>query len=420
MAFFFLLLYLVFVFIRPQEFWEPLIGVPMVKISLIALAVFVFFEKSRRFDAPQNLLLVFLLIIVVLSGVTNGWAGGGIASAEKLLTTMLLPFLLIQNVINTYKRQQIVLLLLIFSAIVMVSDGVAQKESLAGIGWSGAGLSQGTRITYLGIFNDPNDLAMFLAMILPCIVYIYQSAKGFFKSVFLAALGYISYGIYLTNSRGGLLAVMSMVGVWFYLKYGAVKSFVLGALAAPVAFFILSKFRTIDPNESSASGRLDAWYEGMQMFLSRPFFGVGMGQFTDYHHLTAHNSFVLVFSELGAVGYYLWVGFLVCCIVMLLSLWSEKFKLKLVKEIDSKERKLALFFTYTMIAYLVSCFFLSRAYTPMLYVFCGMYVATFYRSIGFSVNKNNVMISYKNFSPFVWKFVFGSLATVYLTTKLFI
>ena len=36
-----------------------------------------------------------------------------------------------------------------------------------GTGWTGIGLSQGTRIQYVGIFNDPNDLGMLFVACVP-------------------------------------------------------------------------------------------------------------------------------------------------------------------------------------------------------------------------------------------------------------
>ena len=38
------------------------------------------------------------------------------------------------------------------------------------------------------------------------------------------------------------------------------------------------------------------------MWRSHPFLGVGLGQFGEYHYLTAHNSYLLALAELGFPG----------------------------------------------------------------------------------------------------------------------
>ncbi len=66
--------------------------------------------------------------------------------------------------------------------------------------------------------------------------------------------------------------------------------------------------------DESASERLVAWTEGLEMLKAQPILGVGYGQFLDHHTLTAHNSLVLCFAETGLLGCFFWVGlFVVTC-----------------------------------------------------------------------------------------------------------
>jgi putative inorganic carbon (HCO3(-)) transporter len=418
MAFFALLAYIFFVFIRPQEFFVPFMDMPLVKVSLIVATIFMFTQKERRFDAPQNMLLMFLIPIILMSGIMNGWFMGGVNSVQTYLTAIFLPFLVIQNIINTPTKQRMLMLMLIACTMVMLNDGIAQKASGTGVGWSGAALSEKTRITYLGIFNDPNDLAMFFVMTLPFTFYFFYHIKSVLRFVFLILSGFLLQGIYLTNSRGALLGTMSQLALWFYLKYGLKKSILLGGLAGPVALIIMSKFRAIDSEEASAEGRLESWYEGFQLLFWKPVLGVGMGQFTEHHYLTAHNSFVLIFTELGLSGYFLWMGFLTMCGVMLLALWQKNFKGSLVGYCSAEDTAIARTLTYSMVGYLVTCFFLSRAYTPLLYIFCAMLVATYYRATPEKSMKPERLILFKNYSGMVFWVFGGSLVTIYVVVRL--
>jgi putative inorganic carbon (HCO3(-)) transporter len=179
----------------------------------------------------------------------------------------------------------------------------------------------------------------------------------------------------------------------------------------------MSQFRTIDAEEASAEGRLDAWYEGFQMLFHHPLFGVGMGQFTEHHHLTSHNSFVLVFSELGLVGYFLWVGFLTACGFMLLMLWKTGFKYSLVNKDNIQESQIALTLMYSMLGYFVTSFFLSRAFTPLLYFFCAMIVSSYYRANSGLISQ--VVCRYKYFSLYIWAISLSSILLIYSTVRLF-
>jgi O-antigen ligase len=417
MAFVALLAYLFFLFIRPQEFLQPVFGFPLVKISLIIAALAMIAQKERRFDAPQNIFLLLLMPVILLSGALNGWVMGGVESVSAFITSIFLPFLVIQNTISTVKKQQIVMLCLIFFVLVMVHNGMDQKASETGVGWSGALLSQKTRITYLGIFNDPNDLGMLFVMVVPFVFYFLNRVSLFIKPLFIACAVMLLNGIYLTNSRGALLGTMSLLVLWFYLKYGFKKSFFAAILAIPMAAVLMGQFRTIDAEEASAEGRLDAWYEGFQMLFHHPLFGVGMGQFTEHHHLTSHNSFVLVFSELGLVGYFLWIAFLTVCGFMILMLWKTGFKLSLVTKDNVEEAQIARKLIYSMLGFFITSFFLSRAFTPLLYFFCAMIVSGYYRANSGLVPQ--VTCRYKDFSLYVWLISLSSIILIYSTVRLF-
>ena len=120
----------------------------------------------------------------------------------------------------------------------------------------------------------------------------------------------LCYGIYLTNSRGSFLAVVTMTAVYIWIQRGRVWAAMLGAGALVLLRLMPSRLDQLNVQESSASGRIDAWYEGMQMFITHPLLGVGAGQFTQHHYLTAHNSIILVLAETGIIGFALWFAFI--------------------------------------------------------------------------------------------------------------
>src|SRR5690606_17766975 len=144
---------------------------------------------------------------------------------------------------------------------------------------------------------------MVFVMCLPMALYLggRGGLMGLRRLFWWSAGAMLLYGIYLTHSRGALLAVIAMAGRYVLLRRGVFLAGMLGVVALAALQLVQSRMGDIDVQEESAMGRVEAWYDGMHMFVANPLFGVGTGRFTEYHELTAHNSFVLMLAENGLV-----------------------------------------------------------------------------------------------------------------------
>jgi putative inorganic carbon (HCO3(-)) transporter len=388
MGFLVFYLYVFILLVRPQEWWEPLHELPLVNIFLLLSALSVAFYRNKNLAYPQFYLAGLFIIQVVFSSIVNGWAGGGVIKAEKLLADLFLPILCSAVLIDNEARREKIFKLMIFSALFMVFNGITQVNSEDGYGFVGSKVTKyDQRITYIGILNDPNDLGMYLVMVLPMIAYFVIRSPGFWRYVYFFYATIILYGVYLTNSRGTLLGVIALFGLWHLFSQGVNKTLWRGALILPLILLIMTMFRTIDAGEESAAGRIQAWYEGVHLFLENPFFGVGQGDFTEYNELTAHNSYVLVFSELGFPGYFLWVAMLYLTLIPLWKLFqyfsqektnfdqyvTDNNEIMLKRNVAIDHGRLLF---YSMIGYVVTAFFLSRSYSPLLYLFIGICISS--------------------------------------------
>ena len=334
----------------------------------------------------QFFILCGFLVTVLFSALLNGWLGGGVIQVQQFVLTAFLPFILYVAHSVSAAKQKFMLFVLLVSSLVMIDNGMSQKESIDGIGWAGSRLSQGTRITFLGILEDPNDLGGYFVMCLPFAAYFFW--HGFILPVRLFGLfmlAALAYGIYLTDSRGTLLAAMGLSAAFIYYRFGFNRAFVLGLISLPIVGFVFSRFRALEL-DSSAGERIDLWYEGMQMWEQNPIFGVGMNNFNNYTFLTAHNSFVLVISELGLIGYMLWLGFLLVSAV--LSLWLLVHYRKLLmandfRKLDPGELNESLALNsaifFSLLAFLISAFFLSRSYVIFPFMLCAFATASYTR-----------------------------------------
>lgn len=145
-------------------------------------------------------------------------------------------------------------------------------------------------------------------MNLPLIAYFFVRTKVIGKLLCISVFSALLYGIYLTDSRGTFLGAAALIAIYLLITKGGTKLILFGIAIGPVIATLIAARGGVSAADASASGRLDAWYHGIQMFLSNPVFGVGMGNFVEWHRRTAHNSFVMVSSELGFIGYCLWAG----------------------------------------------------------------------------------------------------------------
>lgn len=395
-----MILYLLLVLIRPQDYPALVdsIGLPLLPLALILAALLWLFSGRKRFDAPQYLLLLLFFVAMLVSNIANGWFGGALEQINKFAPTVL-AFVVLANAADSPARVRGIMRMFTLCAAVLALHGIEQAK--LGVGWTGVELSQGTRIQYVGIFNDPNDLGLLFVMCLPMAVYLAMRGgwMGVAKLFWLLVAGVLLYGIYLTDSRGTLLATLVVMGAYVWWRRGLVVAGVLGACALAVLMALPSRMQELDASEASAAGRVDSWYEGLQMFQQNPLFGVGADMYSDHNPLTAHNSFVLVLAETGIVGFVLWLAFVGYCFRMMLTAVRQPPAMLLAgggagedkaAEDDAEpepepdpdavadwydDRDLALTLLLSLCGFFTAAFFLSRSYLVVLYLLAALVVA---------------------------------------------
>jgi O-antigen ligase len=379
-GFFFLIIYTIALFVRPQEWSYNPDPFPIARIFLILSFSFYILAHRPKVMGYQGWLLVAMVLLIPLSGLRNYNFGEGFYQAQNFFIYSIVPFLLFASLASTQKKQNYIFFIMAIACTVMLHHGISQILSPEGIGWSGELLSQGTRITFLGFFNDPNDLGMFFLMNIPIVYYLRSTIKSSLVSfaLFVLTIGLV-YGIFLTNSRGALVGFMALLVTYFYFRYGKIKTFFMVLVMTPIAFIVMTLFRTIDSQEESANDRISAWYEGIQMFKYRPLFGIGKGQFVEAHGLTAHNSYVLIWAELGTLGYLLWFMTISLTVVMLYKIMSLKTEIYKKQPEIIQDIFLARCLLLSFVGFLTTAFFLSRTYVVFLYVFLGISFALIYR-----------------------------------------
>jgi putative inorganic carbon (hco3(-)) transporter len=383
-AFFFLCVYTILAFVRLHEYTSALVELPILPIAL-AITFFSWLAVERKdFSAPQYGIIFALLIAMTLSFMwATRWLGGTLKTFNDFLTICLF-FLLISTTVNTPRRMSAFLFVLATCLFIIAIHCIDQIGT--GTGWTGATLSQGTRVTYIGFLSDPNDLALTFLVVLPISVgWILRSGGWVTRKPFgvLYTVSFL-YAIYLTNSRGAVVAMAIMMTVAAFLKFRSVLTLMILPVIGAILFVLApSRVADIDSKEQSAAERIEAWYSGYLMFRSSPIFGVGQNRFQEHHTITAHNSFIQVMSELGFFGHFLWVALVAISIIMLIRAFKaqktiigkppEAVNSKLFNEAMAHSNTLM----FSMIGIMAASMFLSRAYVLTLYVLLALIIGNF-------------------------------------------
>ena len=185
-AFFFLVLYTIAVLIRPHEFSIETSRFVVIKVFAILAFLFTLVSLRPITLMPQHYMLLGFTPLIMISAFLNGWGMGGITEAQKFFVSSIIPFFLYSNLVTSISRQKLLMVVSIAAALIMVYNGHIQQQSYDGTFGYGLGdsLTVGRaemRITYLGFFNDPNDLGMFLVMNLAFLGYFYSEKAALYK-----------------------------------------------------------------------------------------------------------------------------------------------------------------------------------------------------------------------------------------------
>jgi putative inorganic carbon (hco3(-)) transporter len=220
------------------------------------------------------------------------------------------------------------------------------------------------RVRGNGFMNDPNDLALGIVLALPLCWALWKQGRRVWNTICVwTPTGVMVTTLYYTKSRGGMLALLAVLGIMWSRRLGRTKTAILLALVM-AAMFAMSFTAGRSLSDDSTENRLEAWREGFHMFATHPVLGVGMAGFVDRVNLTAHNSFVLCFSETGFLGYFLWTLIVVASMLQVLALERTD------AEGESQEtvRRWARALRLSMCGFLVGGFFLSRTYICLFYL----------------------------------------------------
>jgi O-antigen ligase len=243
-------------------------------------------------------------------------------------------------------------------------------------------------------YYDSNDFATFAVTAMPLAIYFAHRGRTLtVKVLAVLALGVVCAAFVHSGSRGGFLALLAM-GLYIALRYSSVplsrRVIGLGVVAAVLLIVASERYwqqmgsilSDTDYNQVDESGRLRIWQRGVGYMLSRPVFGVGANNFAAAEGTISpmaerqqfgvgvrwnapHNSFIQVGAELGIPGLILFIGLIGSAFVGLNRV--NRFR-EPVPATWRAPRELTQALTASLIGFVVGAFFLSLAYSELLFM----------------------------------------------------
>ena len=225
------------------------------------------------------------------------------------------------------------------------------------------------RVRYLGVLTDPNELALATSLALPIAFALFEIRRTTFRLLLLIfGLGLIALEIVFTQSRGGQLVFGTVLGSYFVRKFGLARGVMVAALMVVPLLFLGG--RSGEAADQSSIDRLEAASAAIHLLMAFPIKGGGHTLFTEHHHLTAHNAYLLAAGELGMPGMLTFGCLMFLCIKITTNVLTFEFAPE--DQEGPAVQSLAMAMLAAFAGLIIGIFFLSWTYHYVLWIHFGL------------------------------------------------
>lgn len=312
-AFWLLVLYLFFEYVRPQSVVGALapLRIPFILSLVLPMIWLASADKQPAKDSLVKLMVAFvaLVAISVTYAVNTFWVFETFKFMVVYLSAVVLP---VTALVTTPRRLSV-----FFNCWIVIHVLLAL--------WSVTHQGRGTG----SFLADENDLSLALNMAIPYAYYMLQRPGQPIvrRLLYIAAVAVLSAGVIASESRGGFLGLVSVFfGIILFSRQRIRNLLVVAVFALIGLAFVsgeyLNEMQTItDTEDSTRNDRMYSWRRGWEMFLDNPVLGVGASNYpwrvVEYEQRSdeyrrgeqrlhggrvAHSLYFTLIPELGLVG----------------------------------------------------------------------------------------------------------------------
>lgn len=336
--------FLGFVVVVPNFFGETL---SVVKVAALPLLLSWLATVSRSEDGRSTLvgvhpmLSMAMVALIAWAAISYSWAESPPAALSSVFRFGLAAILvfIVYTAVRSERDVRMIVTAMVLGTVAAAAYGFLAPSE--------ADFGQLERLG--GTLGNPNELAAALVVGIALSGGLAASTtNAVARASAIAAIGLCLLAILLTGSRGGLVALATMLVAAIFLARGrrlALVLVTLVAILATVGYIVStapqqSKERFLNPG--SGTGRTDIWTIGGRMVAANPVIGVGAGNFTtsSIHYLlrpgalenseyiadsptVAQNMYLEVLAELGVPGVTLFLSIIVICLACMLAALSK-------------------------------------------------------------------------------------------------
>ncbi|AZL86471.1 oligosaccharide repeat unit polymerase [Aliivibrio salmonicida] len=388
------LFFVIFSFFRIHEVFPQIynLKIPLL-LSLSSLAALIWqvgiTKQIKLFWCKEFTLLTCFLILVIIGIIFSGNRPIAIEYFKNIYWKIILMTFAIAILVRSPNQLAFTLKAITIAGVLV--GLIAIQNKLGGIG-----LVEGTRVTIgreLGsMLGDPNDLALVLMFPTSFAVglLVTHQLPWHQRLIGFIAIPILFWAVMATQSRGGLLGMIAVFGIYGLQR---IKSKILllsiAIAAGSILFFIAGISERSSGGaaeagiDASAMGRLYAWEAAFKMAVSNPLTGVGLDNFyANYFYYSphwdglnhaVHSTWFGVLAETGFLGLAVFISLV---IVLIRKANRTLQAVKLVQDnIDSAIYTSAQAVFAGLIGTIVSGTFLTQGFNWPIYILAALVVS---------------------------------------------
>ena len=307
-------------FVRPEDFIPGLNIIPIGKIAGgIALLALIFVVPSSHRNKLTIELKVLLLLLgwMVLCIPFASWRSGALDTVvNKFSKGIIVAFLIYMVATSLTQVRRLLTIQAGTVALITIASLLVHRTEFGRL----MGIQK-------GILENPNDLAINIAINFPlCVAFLFAAKKIWSKAFWSISLVFMVWAVIATYSRSGLIAMVVSILICLW-EFGVRGKRPMMMVSAVFVAIVATGVIAVTPNylirvesifrgniegsgdRNSREARKELLIDSLTIMTSHPIFGIGPGNLPSYTQTwrVAHNTYAELGAETGLPGFTLFV-----------------------------------------------------------------------------------------------------------------